>query len=166
MNIKKQIDVSVIVPVYKVEDYLNRCVDSLVNQTYENMEIILIEDGSPDNCGIICDEYSLKYQRISVIHKENGGLSDARNHGIDAAKGEYILFVDSDDFIELDAIEKMILYAKEHRLDIVCGDTYRTILNDSEPIFSRTKLCGGTLENKIITGEEYLVDCIKKKDFL
>ena len=92
--------VSIIVPVYKVEKYLRQCLDSLVSQTYSNIEIILVDDGSPDNCGIICDEYAEKDSRIIVIHKKNEGLSAARNNGIDIAKGEYLMFVDSDDWVE------------------------------------------------------------------
>lgn len=100
--------ISIIVPVYKVEKYLNRCVDSILNQTYTDFECILVDDGSPDKCGQICDEYAELDKRIRVIHKENGGLSDARNVGIDAAKGEYISFIDSDDWIHPQMIE--ILY--------------------------------------------------------
>lgn len=91
--------VSVIVPVYKVEEYLNRCVDSILAQTYQNLEIILVDDGSPDNCGKICDQYAEKDNRIRVIHKENGGVSSARNKGIEVAQGEFITFIDSDDYI-------------------------------------------------------------------
>lgn len=91
--------VSVIVPIYNVEAYLLRCVNSIKEQTYNNLEIILVDDGSPDNCGRICDELAKTDGRILVIHKENGGLSDARNRGLDAATGEYIVFVDSDDYI-------------------------------------------------------------------
>ncbi|SHK75992.1 MULTISPECIES: glycosyltransferase [unclassified Fibrobacter] len=91
--------ISIIVPIYKVEPYLHRCVDSIINQTYQDLEIILVDDGSPDNCPQICDEYQQKDSRIKVIHKPNGGLSDARNAGLDIAQGEYIIFVDSDDFI-------------------------------------------------------------------
>ena len=91
---------SVIVPVYKVEKYIHKCVDSILNQTFTDFELILVDDGSPDKCGEICDEYAKKDARIRVIHKENGGLSDARNFGIDAAKGEIIGFVDSDDIID------------------------------------------------------------------
>lgn len=98
--------ISVIVPIYKVEKYLNRCVDSLLNQTFTDFELILVDDGSPDNCGRICDEYAEKDNRIHVIHKENGGLSDARNAGLNYATGEYIVFVDSDDFVEPDLLEK------------------------------------------------------------
>lgn len=91
--------ISVIVPVYKVEPYIHRCVDSILEQTYQNLEIILVDDGSPDNCPAICDEYAAKDKRVKVIHKPNGGLSDARNAGMAAATGEYLSFVDSDDWL-------------------------------------------------------------------
>ena len=90
--------ISVIIPVYKVEKYLRECVDSVLSQTYKNLEIILVDDGSPDNCPQICDEYAAKDSRIKVIHKENGGLSSARNAGIKIATGDYLMFMDSDDF--------------------------------------------------------------------
>lgn len=91
--------ISVIVPVYKVEPYLDRCVRSIVEQTYTDLEIILVDDGSPDNCPAICDAWAERDSRVKVIHKQNGGLSDARNAGMDIATGEYIGFVDSDDWI-------------------------------------------------------------------
>lgn len=100
--------VSIVVPVYNVEKYLDKCVQSLVNQTYKDIEILLIDDGSTDNSGQMCDEYAKQDNRITVYHKENGGLSDARNYGMDRAMGEYILFVDSDDYIELDMVEFLI----------------------------------------------------------
>ena len=100
--------VSIIIPIYKVEPYLRRCLDSIVNQTYTNLEIILVDDGSPDGCPQICDEYAAKDKRIVVIHKENSGLSDARNAGLDICKGEYISFVDSDDIIDLNTIKSML----------------------------------------------------------
>lgn len=100
--------ISVIVPIYKVELYLEECVDSIISQTYRNLEIILINDGSPDNCGKICDDYALKDDRIKVIHKKNGGISDTRNTGVEACTGEYIAFVDSDDILHPQFIE--ILY--------------------------------------------------------
>ena len=106
--------VSVIVPIYKVEPYLRRAVDSILHQTYHNLEIILVDDGSPDQCGKICDDYAKEDNRISVIHKENGGLSDARNAGLDAAGGEYIVFVDSDDFIAEDYIETLMQCLKKY----------------------------------------------------
>ena len=98
MNSK--IFISVIVPVYKVEKYLHRCIDSVLAQTFTDFELILVDDGSPDNCGKICDEYAEKDERIHVIHKENGGLSSARNAGLDIATGDYIVFIDSDDYVE------------------------------------------------------------------
>lgn len=97
--------ISVIVPVYNVENYLCKCVDSIINQTYNNLEIILVDDGSTDGSASICDEYVLKDSRVKVIHKENGGVSSARNIGIAEASGEYICFVDSDDWLELDYFE-------------------------------------------------------------
>lgn len=100
--------ISVIVPVYKVEKYLQRCVDSVLLQTEDNFELILVDDGSPDQCGKICDDYALKDGRVTVIHKENGGLSDARNAGLKIAKGQYIAFVDSDDWLELEYLEKLL----------------------------------------------------------
>ena len=100
--------ISVIVPIYKVEKYLKKCIDSIITQTYKNLEIILVDDGSPDNCGKICDEYAKQDNRIKVIHKENGGLSDARNKGIDISSGKYLTFVDSDDFIHPECCEKML----------------------------------------------------------
>ena len=115
---------SVIVPVYKVEPYLARCIKSIMQQTYQNLEIILVDDGSPDQCGKICDSFT-EDARIKVIHKENGGLSDARNAGIDAAHGEFITFVDSDDFILPAMYEEMLTIRRETGADVVmcnyCG---------------------------------------------
>ena len=91
--------VSIIVPIYKVEQYLDRCISSIFAQTFQDYELILVDDGSPDNCGKMCDDYALKDKRVKVVHKENGGLADARNAGLDIATGEYILFCDSDDFV-------------------------------------------------------------------
>ena len=100
--------VSVIVPVYKVEKYLDKCIESIVGQTYKNLEIILVDDGSPDNCPAMCDSWAQKDSRIKVIHKPNGGVSSARNTALDAASGEYICFVDSDDVLELDTVKYMV----------------------------------------------------------
>lgn len=116
--------ISIVVPVYKVENYIDRCIESLLNQSYKNLEIILVDDGSPDKCGDICEEYALKDKRIKVIHKENGGLSDARNYGIQYITGEYTLFLDSDDYIEKDCIESLLKIAKENKSDIVQSGFY------------------------------------------
>lgn len=111
--------ISVIVPIYNVEDYLDRCVDSIINQTYKNLEIILVDDGSPDNCPKMCDDYAKKDSRIKVVHKENGGLSDARNVGMEVATGEYVSFIDSDDYISLDFYETLFQTMIDNDSDIV-----------------------------------------------
>lgn len=109
--------ISIIIPVYKVEKYLPRCIESVAAQTYKNIEIILVDDGSPDRCPEICDEYARKDSRLTVIHKENGGLSDARNAGIEAAHGRYIGFVDSDDYIHPDMYKELYTVLMEERAD-------------------------------------------------
>ncbi|WP_299122883.1 glycosyltransferase [uncultured Winogradskyella sp.] len=111
--------ISVIIPVYKVESYLHRCVDSIINQTYRNLEIILVDDGSPDNSGKICDGYAAKDDRVVVIHKKNEGSSNARNAGLDIATGDFISFVDSDDYINELMLERMLNKLLEFNLDVV-----------------------------------------------
>ena len=114
--------ISVIVPVYKVEPYLDQCISSIVNQTYPNLEIILVDDGSPDNCPAMCDAWAEKDQRIRVIHKQNGGLSDARNAGMAAATGELMAFVDSDDYLAPDMYEQLYQRMSQDKSDIsACG---------------------------------------------
>lgn len=110
--------ITIIVPAYNVEKYIKKCVNTIVNQTYRNLEIILVDDGSTDSTGKICDEYEEKDKRIKVIHKENGGLSDARNCGIDIAKGNYILTIDSDDYVDLEIVEFLYNDLKKHNADI------------------------------------------------
>lgn len=143
--------VTVIVPVYKVEPYLRRCLDSIVNQTYKNLEIILIDDGSPDNCGVICDEYAEIDKRIKVIHKKNGGLSSARNVGLDVFKGEYVSFVDSDDVVSLDMIEYLYDLLSDNNAEIsVC---LHEIVRDNHRWISFKNV-----NNQTVTPKE----CIKK----
>lgn len=113
--------ISIIVPVYNVEDYLDRCLNSVIYQTYKNLEIILVDDGSPDTCPQKCDEWAAKDSRIVVIHKENGGLGFARNSGLDIASGDYVLFLDSDDYIPLDTVENMVKRIENDRSDLVVG---------------------------------------------
>lgn len=115
---------SVIVPVYNAEKYINKCVESILNQTFTDFELILVDDGSLDSCGRICDEYAKKDSRVRVIHKENGGQSSARNIGLDVAKGEIIGFVDSDDDIEVNMYKNLIDYMDKERLDIAFCDVY------------------------------------------
>lgn len=112
---------SIVVPVYKVEEYLDRCVKSILNQTYSDIELVLVDDGSPDNCPQMCDDYAKEDARIKVVHKKNSGLSDARNAGLESASGEYVVFIDSDDYIELDTCEKFSRYA-DKEYDILIGD--------------------------------------------
>lgn len=119
--------ISVIVPIYKVEKYLEECILSIVNQTYKNLEIILIDDGSPDKCGSMCNEYAKKDKRIKVIHKENKGISSARNLGIEMATGEYIFFVDSDDYLFKTSIEKLYKDIIEYDADISIGGVQDSI---------------------------------------
>lgn len=112
--------ISVIIPVYNVEPYIRQCLDSIVNQTYKNLEIIIVDDGSPDNCGKICDEYAQRDERIVVIHKENGGLPAARNDGIAAATGYWIAFVDSDDWCEAEYYENILNRICDNMSDVIC----------------------------------------------
>ncbi len=133
--------ISVIVPIFNVEDVLNRCIESIVTQTYKNIEIILVDDGSSDNSGAICDEWEKKDRRITVIHKNNGGAASARNYGLEIAKGEYIGFVDSDDYIAADMYE-LLLADMESDIDVACCGTVtlypdrmklRPVLYDNAP---------------------------------
>lgn len=116
--------ISVIVPVYNVEKYLAKCVESILSQTYEALEVILVDDGSPDNCGSICEEFAARDSRVRVIHKENGGLSSARNAGLDIAQGAYIGFVDSDDWIEPEMYGHMLSLAEKYDVKLVCAGRY------------------------------------------
>ena len=114
--------ISVIVPVYKVEKYLERCIDSILAQSYGNLEIILVDDGSPDCCPEICDQYQQKDKRIQVIHRENGGLAAARNSAIERATGEYLVFVDSDDQVDRDYIKNLYQIIIRYQADLgICG---------------------------------------------
>lgn len=137
--------ISVIVPVYKVEKYLDRCISSIANQTYKNLEIILIDDGSPDRCPQMCDEWEKKDSRIKVIHKENGGASAARNAGLKAATGQYIAFVDSDDWIEPDMYEKLykLIVSSEAQMAL-CQLT----LNENKKVLSNKDIEGEKLSTK------------------
>lgn len=116
--------ITVVVPIYNVGPYLHQCLDSVVNQTYHDLEILLIDDGSPDNCGAICDEYAAKDARIRVIHKKNAGVSSARNDGVRLATGEWILFLDADDWLDLNYIETMIAGMPQVEVDVLCNSGY------------------------------------------
>ena len=129
--------VSIIVPVYNVEKYIHKCIVSILSQTYKNLEIILVDDGSPDNCGKICDEYASNDNRIIVIHQKNGGLSAARNAGLNISTGNFIVFVDSDDYLENSAIEDCIHYIKINSCDILIFNWYNVYLNNQLKIVKK-----------------------------
>lgn len=152
MENKEENLVSVIIPVYNVEKYLPKCLDTVINQTYKNLEIILVDDGSPDNSGKICDEYAGKDSRIKVIHKENGGVSSARNVGINTTKGNWIAFIDSDDWIEENYVEELLKNTSKD-IDIVQCGYNRVVENKKEQIN-----CDGN--DKIKNQEEFLTCCL------
>ena len=132
--------VSVIVPVYNVEKYFKRCLESVINQTYHNLEIILVDDGSPDHCPEMCDSWAQKDERIRVIHQNNGGLSDARNVGIDASRGEWLTFVDSDDYIEEGTLEQVMAATAdndlvEYPVERFCGSPQESLLTFEPKVY-------------------------------
>ena len=143
--------ISVIIPVYNVEKYIKKCVDSVLGQTYADLEIFLVDDGSPDNCPAICDKYAEKDSRVKVIHKPNGGLSDARNAALDVMTGQYVTFVDSDDFIAPDAIETLYAALLRHNADIAVGNMKG--VNEAGEI---SDFYTPAAEETVLTGEEIL----------
>ena len=146
--------ISVVVPVYKVEKYLRRCVESILSQTYENLEIILVDDGSPDDCGKLCDEFAAIDSRVKVIHKKNGGLSSARNAGIAAATGTYIGFIDSDDYIAPDMYEKLCAALEENRADIsICNYLY--VDENTDAVDEQMRQCS-PLHDEVLSREQAL----------
>lgn len=153
-NIAKMKDlISIIVPIYNVEDYLCRCIDSIINQTYKNLEIILVDDESPDRCGVICDEYAQKDNRIKVIHQKNKGLSGARNTGIESANGRYIAFVDSDDYIASDMYEILYSDIEKYNAGIsICNRYYE--FEDGR----RVERYKQTRETKVYSGKEAIIE--------
>lgn len=125
--------ISIIVPIYNVQQYLHKCIDSILKQTYKEFEIILVDDGSPDECGSICEEYAQKDSRIKVIHKNNQGLGEARNTGLEVAKGKYVYFLDSDDWIEPNMLQSMLSEMQTEKADFVmCG--FKKCTTGREPI--------------------------------
>ena len=153
--------VSVIIPVYNVEDYLCECVDSVINQTYKNLEIILIDDGSTDSSGKICDDYAEKDERVCVVHKKNSGPSKTRNVGLEHAKGKYVYFLDSDDYIELNALELLVNTAESDAADLVFFDAHS--FSDNGVQIKQGYVVKGTYESK--SGYEVLTDLHKNKDY-
>ena len=150
--------VSVIVPIFKVEQFLTRCIESILSQTYQNTEIILVDDGSPDQCPEICDTYARMDSRIQVIHKENGGLSDARNAGIEKAKGDYLCFVDSDDYIEPTMLEQMVAEAKKNGVKLVIAN-FKAVDENGYQVFESEQ---SPIHNGVFTAEELLPKLYQK----
>ena len=169
--------ISVIVPVYNTEKYLHRCIDSILAQTFADFELLLVNDGSTDSSGAICDEYAQKDNRVRVFHKENTGVSATRNLGIDNSKGEYLIFIDSDDYwIDNNSLEQLYLTAIQHDLDIVRGE-YKAVDENGEDLFvrpiskSKEKVSYKVIDNEtfledIINGEYFFVLCLVRKDIL
>ena len=148
--------VSVVVPVYNVEKYLDRCVQSVVGQTYDNLEIILVDDGSTDGSAVICDNWASSDGRIKVIHKKNAGLGMARNSGMDSAGGKYIFFFDSDDYVDTKTVEKCVSTAEKNDSDAViyalCDvyDDGRT--SEKEIVTDKTFFVGDEVQNEVLPG--------------
>lgn len=152
--------ISIIIPIYNVEDFLPQCLDSVIDQTYHNLEIILVDDGSPDSCPKICDDYALKDERITVIHKENGGLSDARNAGIKIATGDFIAFIDSDDWIAPTFCEILLKTLVQNNSEIVeCG--FDKFENENEIILRQSHM---NATESVYKTEEAL-ELLMKEDF-
>lgn len=152
--------ISVIVPVYKVEDYIRQCIESVLNQTFTDFELILVDDGSPDNCGKICDEYAEKDPRIIVIHQENRGVSAARNTGLDVMRGKYVTFVDGDDYISEDYLEVLHFAVSSEDFDMAMCGFYKD--EEGELIGKNTCVC--TIGNRVISGRE--LSCLRYKNKL
>lgn len=168
---KKEPVFSIVVPVYKAEAYLDKCVQSLIGQTFSNIEIILVDDGSPDKCGEMCDAYAAQDERIRVIHKENGGQADARNQGIRICTGKYIVFIDSDDYLSLDALEKLLPAAQKNCdiiiMDAICEGGYKRVVHHVEryeSIFSGPEYLKAAYKSGAMPMANFLY--IYRRDFL
>jgi glycosyltransferase involved in cell wall biosynthesis len=152
----EQIKFSIIVPIYKVEKYIHKCIESLINQTYKNIEILLIDDGSPDQCPKICDEYAAQHDYVYVYHKKNRGLSDARNYGLARANGEFIIFVDSDDYIDIDSCYRFNKILEENsQIDVLASNSrvFGNVEQNDEMY---------TIFDGVISGESFLKEQFKK----
>lgn len=148
--------ISIIVPVYNVEHELSRCVDSILNQSYTNIEVILVDDGSTDRCPSICDAFVMKDRRVRVIHKPNGGLSSARNAGLREASGEWILYVDSDDYILNDSCERLIAVGAKYDCDIVSADAIREFNGGREYMVH-----GSLADGKCYPSRDFIIKTVK-----
>lgn len=148
--------ISIIVPVYKVEKYLRQCLDSVISQTFQDWEMILIDDGSPDNCGDICDEYALRDKRIRVIHQNNSGLSVARNVGIACSSGKYIFFLDSDDYIPNNSLSDLIEVAQSHNWPDYIKGNHLVLMPDGQVVTTRYARQREVYDGKELGSNEFL----------
>lgn len=155
------IQLSYIIPTYNMEKYLDECIQSILDKTFIDSEIILVDDGSTDNTPMICDRYASQYDFISVIHKSNGGISSARNAGLDRAIGKYVCFIDSDDFIKTDFAEEFLRICNTHDLDIIRG--WYGIYEEEKKQYLNHKFPEITYTNYCLSGKEFLVSSIKEK---
>jgi glycosyltransferase involved in cell wall biosynthesis len=170
----KHAGISIIIPVYNVEKEIDRCLQSVISQSFKDIEIILVDDGSSDRSPVICDEYSLSDGRITVIHKSNSGCSDARNTGISYSKGKYLLFVDSDDYIEADACEVLYAEAERENLDVAAADAYirngeKCRISGYNPLLAGITVAGKEFLKKQMKNDKMLVTtwhCMYKRDFI
>lgn len=169
----EEIKVSLIVAIYKSEKFLPKLIDSMINQTYKNLEIILVDDGSPDNSGLICDRYAKKDDRIKVIHKENGGACEARNTGLDSVTGEYVAIIDGDDWLELDFVEYLLRIALKTHSDMALSDKIFTTrdrkqtIHDTVEIWSPAQAATAIIYPKMEVGpwnKLYKTDLLKKNN--
>ena len=151
--------ISIIIPIYNVEKYIKKCVDSLIKQKYKNIEILLIDDGSQDNSSKICDEYEKMDSRIKVYHKQNGGLSDARNFGIKKSNGKYISLVDGDDFVSENYISNLYMLLTENKADMSLINRY--IFNEDTDSMEKFEFYNNYPETEVLTAEEYLEQILK-----
>jgi len=151
-------NISIVIPIYNVEQYLDRCISSIINQTYKDLEIILVDDGSPDNSLSICEKYAHEDSRIVILNKKNGGLSDARNAGMRIATGDYLLFVDSDDYIELDTCERFSRIISQYPVDIVTGNA-KVITGETESLLAHSDFGSNTP----VSAEDYLKHELKRE---
>lgn len=157
--------ITIIVPIYKVEKYIKKCIESVLNQTYNNLEIILVDDGSTDNCGEICEKYAKNDNRIKVIHKENGGLSDARNTAIDVAKGKYIFLLDGDDSIVKRAIEHLYGLIQKYNADIAIGKVREVLESDYNDIEKKDEELYNNKDVKIYKNKDALETMLYNTEF-
>ncbi len=158
--------VSIVVPIYNVEKYLRECVDSIINQTYRNLQIILVDDGSPDNCGVICDEYAQRDDRVTALHCENGGLSVARNRGYELCEGECVLFVDSDDYLEENAIEVLVSHMQKDNLQMLFYDALSfDDTNDNVSIDEINKYIRKNDYSTVCSGADLFLSFLKNDEY-